>query len=154
MMMNEGKLKLKTIFVWYNVTWSNIRQNSNITQALTRPAAQIPQCTSSISHNAPFCNRNVRVCTFLLQNAFWDICLVHCGIYDMGLLLCTRIPIALKKKPYLLWGVFLTHCGLMTPYGDRSGSTLAQLMACCLMAPSHYLNQCWLIISEVQWHSY
>ena len=27
-------------------------------------------------------------------------------------------------------------------------------MACCLMAPSHYLNQCWLIISEVQWHSY
>ena len=27
----------------------------------------------------------------------------------------------------------------------RSGSTLA---------PSHYLNQCWLIISEVQWHSY
>ena len=37
---------------------------------------------------------------------------------------------------------------------QRSGSTLAQVMACCLMAPSHYLNQCWLIISEVQWHSY
>ena len=35
----------------------------------------------------------------------------------------------------------------------RSGSTLAQVMACCLMAPSHYLNQCWLIISEVQWLS-
>ena len=31
----------------------------------------------------------------------------------------------------------------------RSGSTLAQVMPCCLMAPSHYLNQCWLIISEV-----
>ena len=31
-----------------------------------------------------------------------------------------------------------------------SGSTLAQVMACCLMAPSHYLNQCWLIICEVQ----
>ena len=26
-------------------------------------------------------------------------------------------------------------------------------MACCLTAPSHYLNQCWLIISEVPWHS-
>ena len=36
---------------------------------------------------------------------------------------------------------------------QRSGSTLAQVMACCLTAPSHYLNQCWLIISEVQWHS-
>ena len=33
------------------------------------------------------------------------------------------------------------------------GSTLVQVMACCLTAPSHYLNQCWLIISKVQWHS-
>ena len=24
-------------------------------------------------------------------------------------------------------------------------------MACCLTAPSHYLNQCWLIIGKVQW---
>ena len=36
---------------------------------------------------------------------------------------------------------------------QRYGSTLAQVMACCLTAPSHYLNQWWLIISEVQWHS-
>ena len=35
----------------------------------------------------------------------------------------------------------------------RSGSTLAQVMACCLTASSHYLKQCWLIISEVQRHS-
>ena len=35
----------------------------------------------------------------------------------------------------------------------RSRSTLAQVMACCLMAPSHYLNQCWLIFSKVKWHS-
>ena len=27
---------------------------------------------------------------------------------------------------------------------NRSGSTLAQIMACCPMAPSHYLNQCWI----------
>ena len=36
---------------------------------------------------------------------------------------------------------------------QRSGSTLAQVMACCLTAPSHYLHQCWLFISKVQWHS-
>ena len=36
----------------------------------------------------------------------------------------------------------LTHRGLVTPYDDRDrGSTLAQVMACCLTAPSHYLNQ-------------
>ena len=28
---------------------------------------------------------------------------------------------------------------------QRSGSTLAQVVAWCLTAPSHYLNQCWLI---------
>ena len=35
-----------------------------------------------------------------------------------------------------------------------SGSTLAQVGACCLMAPSHYQNQWWLPINEVPWHSY
>ena len=37
----------------------------------------------------------------------------------------------------------LTRCGLVKPY-----ETMVQVMACCLMAPSHYLNQCWLIITE------
>ena len=32
-------------------------------------------------------------------------------------------------------------------WGHRSGSTLALVMSCCLTAPSHYLNQCRLIIS-------
>ena len=36
---------------------------------------------------------------------------------------------------------------------QMSGSTLAQVMACCLTAPSHYLIRCWLIISEVLLHS-
>ena len=34
-----------------------------------------------------------------------------------------------------------------------SWTTLAQVMACCLTAPSHYLNQCWLIIRGVLWHT-
>ena len=34
-----------------------------------------------------------------------------------------------------------------------SRSTLVQVMACCLTAPSHYQNQCWLIITKVQWCS-
>ena len=41
-----------------------------------------------------------------------------------------------------------------TIWRQRSGSTLAQEMACCLTAPGHYLNQYWLIISDVQWQSY
>ena len=34
----------------------------------------------------------------------------------------------------------------------RFRSALAQVMACCLIAPSHCLNECWLITSEVQWN--
>ena len=38
------------------------------------------------------------------------------------------------------------------PYSS-STSTLAQAMACCLKAPSHYLNQCWLLINKDLWYS-
>ena len=30
---------------------------------------------------------------------------------------------------------------------------MVQVMAWCLTAPNHYLNQCWLLISDGQWHS-
>ena len=36
----------------------------------------------------------------------------------------------------------------------RTGSPLAQVWTCCLTAPSHYVNQCWLNIdTEAQWQS-
>ena len=49
----------------------------------------------------------------------------------------------------------LTHCGLMMPYGnmDLGQHWLSFVMACCLMALSHNLNQCWYIIDRVLWHS-
>ena len=40
-----------------------------------------------------------------------------------------------------------------TTWRHRSGPTLAQVMVCYLPAPSHHLNQCWLTISKVLWHS-
>ena len=47
----------------------------------------------------------------------------------------------------------LTHCDASDAiWWHRSGSTLTQVMACCLTAPSHYLNQFWFVISEVPWH--
>ena len=43
----------------------------------------------------------------------------------------------------------LTHCALVMHAicQHRSGSTLAQVMAYCLMALSHDLNKCWILIS-------
>ena len=40
-----------------------------------------------------------------------------------------------------------------TIWWHRSELSLAQVMAFCLTAPSHYLNQCRLIIKDVLWHS-
>ena len=45
---------------------------------------------------------------------------------------------------------YLEHFQL---WWHRSGSTLAYVMVCCLTTPRHFLNQCWLIITKVKWHS-
>ena len=42
-----------------------------------------------------------------------------------------------------------TRCG--TIWRQRPRSALAQVMACCLIAPSHYHNQYWYIISKDLW---
>ena len=53
--------------------------------------------------------------------------------------------------PYLFES--LPHRGPVNQYDAIDRSTFAQVMACFLIAPSHYINQCWLLISEVLWHS-
>ena len=49
----------------------------------------------------------------------------------------------------------LDHINSLGPdnviWWHRFEATLVQVMVCCLMAPSHYLNQCWLIFNEFQW---
>ena len=52
--------------------------------------------------------------------------------------------------------VIRTHFNSLWPsdaiWQQGSRSTLVQVMACCLTAPSHYLNQCWLIITSSDVH--
>ena len=61
------------------------------------------------------------------------------------------IPI---RKPCIFVKVILNSlCPINVIWWHRHGSTLAQVMARCLMPPSPYLNQCWFIISRVLWHS-
>ena len=45
----------------------------------------------------------------------------------------------------------VTHCDAI--WRHRSGSILVQVMACCLTAPSHYMNKFRLIVSRVLCHS-
>ena len=45
-----------------------------------------------------------------------------------------------------LYFLFLLIAAWLCHMPNRSGSTMAQVMACCKTAPSHHLNQCSLII--------
>ena len=70
------------------------------------------------------------------QHASGGVVSIHCrGTWGC----CARITRLIKS----LW----PSDGI---WWHRTGSTLAHVMACCLTATSHYLNQCWFIVSEVQ----
>ena len=53
------------------------------------------------------------------------------------------------------WAELIVNGLVMSSRRHRTGSTLAEVKACCLAAPNHYLNQYmyWHIISKVQWYS-
>ena len=66
--------------------------------------------------------------------------------------------ISVTQRAFHYW--WIVQSITFNPSGPRNGiwrwkswSTLVQVMACCLTAPSHYLNQCSLIFSKVLWHS-
>ena len=52
------------------------------------------------------------------------------------------------SSPCLWVSKHLTHCGHMASLYE-SCLTLLQVMAWCLKAPSHYLNQCWCIVNWI-----
>ena len=64
--------------------------------------------------------------------------------------------LSFRRVTFGLWPIYkklnsLWHTDAI--WRHRSGSTLVQVMACCLMAPSHYLNWCWLFMKDILWHS-
>ena len=79
-----------------------------------------------------------------LYHCFQHINATYLTIYHSGLL-CANLTIA-RVPINSLWPND-------TRWHRRSWSSLVQIMACCLTAPSHYMNQCWFLISEVLWHS-
>ena len=54
---------------------------------------------------------------------------------------------------WFLFGFRLLGNVLSAIWRHRNRWTLTQIMTCSLTASTHYLNQCWLIISQVPWHS-
>ena len=101
-------------------------------------------------------HRKVANINYPNQNLFFMACLsayIHI-VYGVFIHIVLKFICSPCSSHYLS---FLKHIcvtrqgesnrGTHATWRHRSGSTLAQVMACCLTAPSQYLNQCWLIIS-------
>ena len=80
-----------------------------------------------------------------IPQILWDVITCPCPWY----LLLTQ------KSIYIIRITFINPLGPSDAiWRRRSWSTRVQVLACCLPAPSQYLNQCWLMISEwMLWHS-
>ena len=128
------------------------------------------------------CTRRPLACNVYINNNLKKICISHMHSENIHFVLdgivqsqLTNVKVQISKlnKSVLsvLGGVWRVHVSRMSWWGVLSkitinslwssnaiwwqitGSTLAQVMVCCLMTPSHYLKKCWLIISEGFWHS-
>ena len=73
-----------------------------------------------------------------------------CEVYDLKVSILLKIWAATWTLVYLLFKSLWPSDAI---WRKGSMSTLVQVMAWCLTAPSHYLNQCWLIITKIQWCS-
>ena len=86
--------------------------------------------------------------TFVTLNLLWEALMGQCK-RDVTPSLCNGD----QNDVMFHFGVFNSLWPSYVIWRHRSGSTLAQVMVCCLTAPSHYLNQCWHVISKVLRHS-
>ena len=73
----------------YVGTFGNKRNSIGCESAVdhNKPVAQIPRLISPVSHNAPFCNRNMHMCTYFRSK------MVNCGIFALFIV---RFGICLK----------------------------------------------------------
>ena len=96
------------------------------------------------------------------DHKYWKV-----GAKEIIILVCfILVKINLAVDYYCLWFLCIHHnrhqkCYISyktssflsdAKWQHRSVSSLAQVMACCLMAPNHYLNQCHVVINGVLWH--
>ena len=111
--------------------------------------AQIPLCTSHISHNASFCNRNVHI-SVTKWCIVWYLSNASCDLWDgsdnAGIIFCMRL--ANERRRYI---VTLSLIGWAHTENDLCNGLLP------VSASSCYLNQWWLIVSwtlriKFQWN--
>ena len=104
------------------------------------------------------------VCCKPYQNQCWHIITVRAPAIQLRIILhaldiTNKIPFEIYTLKIIIHVVYLKGHSVKSLWPHdaiwrhRSGSKLARLTACCMMPPSLCLNQCWLTISKVRWHS-
>ena len=117
-----------------------VRIPLKIDRVITAPHCALLHNVSCIYYLPAY---TTRYC-WILSNRYYNWC---CIDTNNKIIIIIEIHSTILPIPSLF-------INLLWPYGDidlikhRSGSKLVKVMACCLSAPNHYLNQCWLIISE------
>ena len=83
--------------------------------------------------------------------------MLNCVGESIVFVICMILQLFWRKTVLFLQFVWFLSIKSLSP-GDviwhTSWSTLVQVMAWCLMALSHYLNQCRVTTNEILWHSF
>ena len=82
-----------------------------------------------------------------------EFCLKYCTKLCLKITHSSKIWATSPRDQWLKRSLINTLWPSDAIWRQGSRSTLVHVMACCLTAPSHHLNQCWLIITKVQWCS-
>ena len=67
---------------------------------------------------------------------------------------CKILILGICDWLFMTWDLmWITRIGNHGAAGGYLRKQLTQVMACWLTEPNHRLNQCWLVITGIQWHS-
>ena len=131
----------------------------NIWSSTTNVFTVCPSWTMgrAVIHSRISC-QNV-TCMYVTISFVWGSCplLTNITRWSFAGYLWNEIPNERHWKLFRLTNFFQT---VNSPWWSdtirwhRSESALAQVMACCLTTPSHLLNQCWFLISNVLLYSF
>ena len=71
--------------------------------------------------------------------------------------ICNDCPVSIMRPDYVFCWDFFSHfiyslCPSEAIWCHKTRSTLVQVIARSLMAPSHYLNQFWLLVKWIRWN--
>ena len=99
----------------------------------------------------------IEIHTFSLKKMHLKMSAAKCRPFCLGLNMLMRSAFTTYTMIYV-HGFVVYYLNSLQPnnaiWWHKLHSTLVQVIACYPMASSHYLNQYWLIISKVQWHSH